>query len=159
MRGDAGAGIEGRIALVTGGARGVGATVVEALADAASGERGAGHRRVERGWCPAVRDGGLCGFQSGDHAHLLPRAGTRRVGDPVRHCLAGVDRQGPVTSTVDGRIRRERVIAGNPEQGRVGIPLGRIADIADAVPFLASDQARHVTLQNLYVDGGATLRA
>lgn len=56
----------------------------------------------------------------------------------------------------------DRVIAGNPEQFRVGIPLGRIADpadIADAVLFLASDRARHITMQNLYVDGGATLRA
>ncbi|MEV6909384.1 2,3-dihydro-2,3-dihydroxybenzoate dehydrogenase [Amycolatopsis sp. NPDC051071] len=56
----------------------------------------------------------------------------------------------------------DRVIAGNPEQYRVGIPLGRIADpadIADAVLFLASDHARHITMQNLYVDGGATLRA
>ncbi|WP_093577112.1 2,3-dihydro-2,3-dihydroxybenzoate dehydrogenase [Amycolatopsis rubida] len=55
-----------------------------------------------------------------------------------------------------------RVVAGNPEQFRVGIPLGRIADpadIADAVLFLASDRARHITMQNLYVDGGATLRA
>ncbi|WP_340682316.1 2,3-dihydro-2,3-dihydroxybenzoate dehydrogenase [Amycolatopsis coloradensis] len=54
------------------------------------------------------------------------------------------------------------VIAGKPEQYRVGIPLGRIAepaDIADAVLFLASDRARHITMQNLYVDGGATLRA
>ncbi|RSM79778.1 2,3-dihydro-2,3-dihydroxybenzoate dehydrogenase [Amycolatopsis sp. WAC 01375] len=53
------------------------------------------------------------------------------------------------------------VIAGNLEQYRVGIPLGRIAepaDIADAVLFLASDRARHITMQNLYVDGGATLR-
>ncbi len=55
-----------------------------------------------------------------------------------------------------------RVIAGDPKTFRVGIPLGRIADpadIADAVLFLVSDQARHITMQNLYVDGGATLRA
>jgi 2,3-dihydro-2,3-dihydroxybenzoate dehydrogenase len=55
-----------------------------------------------------------------------------------------------------------RVIAGSPEQYRVGIPLGRIAspsDIADAVLFLVSDHARHITMQNLFVDGGATLRA
>ncbi|WP_026316462.1 2,3-dihydro-2,3-dihydroxybenzoate dehydrogenase [Actinokineospora enzanensis] len=53
-----------------------------------------------------------------------------------------------------------RVIDGSPETYRVGIPLGRIAeaaDIADAVLFLASEQARHITMQNLYVDGGATL--
>ncbi|QEV18599.1 2,3-dihydro-2,3-dihydroxybenzoate dehydrogenase [Streptomyces alboniger] len=53
------------------------------------------------------------------------------------------------------------VIDGDPATYRTGIPLGRIAaprDIADAVLFLASDRARHVTLQELYVDGGATLR-
>jgi 2,3-dihydro-2,3-dihydroxybenzoate dehydrogenase len=41
------------------------------------------------------------------------------------------------------------------------IPLGRFgepADVADAVAFLASDRARHITMQELYVDGGATLR-
>ncbi|MGM1059501.1 2,3-dihydro-2,3-dihydroxybenzoate dehydrogenase [Saccharothrix sp. Mg75] len=56
----------------------------------------------------------------------------------------------------------DAVVAGSPEQFRVGIPLGRIADpadIADAVLFLASDRARHITMQNLFVDGGATLRA
>ncbi|MGV9878906.1 2,3-dihydro-2,3-dihydroxybenzoate dehydrogenase [Streptomyces sp. NPDC003006] len=53
------------------------------------------------------------------------------------------------------------VIDGDPATYRTGIPLGRIAspdDIAEAVLFLASDRARHVTLQELYVDGGATLR-
>ncbi|MFJ3723835.1 2,3-dihydro-2,3-dihydroxybenzoate dehydrogenase [Streptomyces sp. NPDC090045] len=54
-----------------------------------------------------------------------------------------------------------RVLDGDLESYRTGIPLGRIADprdIADAVVFLASDQARHITMQDLYVDGGATLR-
>ncbi|MEH6378574.1 2,3-dihydro-2,3-dihydroxybenzoate dehydrogenase [Streptomyces sp. KLMMK] len=56
----------------------------------------------------------------------------------------------------------QRVIDGDPESYRVGIPLGRIAepaDIADAVAFLVSDRARHITMHDLYVDGGATLRA
>ncbi|MGC5009524.1 2,3-dihydro-2,3-dihydroxybenzoate dehydrogenase [Streptosporangium sp. DT93] len=54
------------------------------------------------------------------------------------------------------------VIDGSPAAFRVGIPLGRLAapeDIADAVLFLASDHARHITMQDLYVDGGATLRS
>ncbi|MFF8833455.1 2,3-dihydro-2,3-dihydroxybenzoate dehydrogenase [Streptomyces sp. NPDC015131] len=54
-----------------------------------------------------------------------------------------------------------RVVDGDPATYRTGIPLGRIAepsDIAEAVLFLASDLARHITLQELYVDGGATLR-
>lgn len=65
-------------------------------------------------------------------------------------------------SGADEEDDRARVIAGSPGQFRVGIPLGRIAepaDIADAVLFLASEHARHITLQNLFVDGGATLRA
>ncbi|GAA2118729.1 2,3-dihydro-2,3-dihydroxybenzoate dehydrogenase [Kitasatospora saccharophila] len=55
-----------------------------------------------------------------------------------------------------------RVLEGDPASYRVGIPLGRIADpadIAEAVAFLAGDRARHITMHDLYVDGGATLRA
>jgi 2,3-dihydro-2,3-dihydroxybenzoate dehydrogenase len=55
----------------------------------------------------------------------------------------------------------QAVIDGTPAAYRVGIPLGRLAtpeDVADAVLFLASDRAAHVTMQDLYVDGGAALR-
>lgn len=55
-----------------------------------------------------------------------------------------------------------RLVAGLPEQFKLGIPLGKIAtpdDIADVVLYLASDQAGHVTLQDIVVDGGATLGA
>jgi 2,3-dihydro-2,3-dihydroxybenzoate dehydrogenase len=53
-------------------------------------------------------------------------------------------------------------VAGRPDLFKVGIPLGRIADpqdVAAAVVFLASDRARHITMHDLYVDGGAALRA
>lgn len=43
---------------------------------------------------------------------------------------------------------------------RVGIPLQKIAkptDVAEAVLFFASDQAAHITMQDMCVDGGATL--
>ncbi|WP_232668441.1 2,3-dihydro-2,3-dihydroxybenzoate dehydrogenase [Pseudonocardia sp. TRM90224] len=51
-------------------------------------------------------------------------------------------------------------IEGNPETYRLGIPLGRLArpqDIAEAVCFLLSDRAAHITLHELTVDGGAAL--
>ena len=53
----------------------------------------------------------------------------------------------------------EAVIRGAPDRFRTGIPLGRIAephDIAEAVLFLLSDRARHITMTELYVDGGAS---
>lgn len=52
------------------------------------------------------------------------------------------------------------VVAGAPQRYRLGIPLGRIADPTDvvaAVLFLAGDGARHITMQSLTVDGGASL--
>lgn len=55
-----------------------------------------------------------------------------------------------------------RVIAGLPEAFKCGIPLGKLAtpeDVADAALFLLSDRAAHITMSDLYVDGGATLRA
>lgn len=56
---------------------------------------------------------------------------------------------------------REAVLSGDPANYRVGIPLRKFAqpaDIANAVLFLVSDQASHITMHDLYVDGGATLR-
>lgn len=56
----------------------------------------------------------------------------------------------------------ERVIAGLPELYKTGIPLGKLAtpdDIASSVVFLLSDQAGHITMADLYIDGGATMRA
>ncbi|MEV8593815.1 2,3-dihydro-2,3-dihydroxybenzoate dehydrogenase [Streptomyces sp. NPDC052012] len=61
------------------------------------------------------------------------------------------DESGP-RHTVEGRL----------DAFRVGIPLGKLArpsDIAGAVAFLLSDEASHITLHALTVDGGAALGA
>lgn len=53
-------------------------------------------------------------------------------------------------------------IAGDLARFRPPIPLGRVAqpeDVAEAVLFLASDASRHVTMTEIVVDGGASLRA
>ena len=53
-----------------------------------------------------------------------------------------------------------RTIAGFPEQFKLGIPLQKIAtpeEIASVVLFLASNLASHITLQDIVVDGGASL--
>ncbi|MFE6636637.1 2,3-dihydro-2,3-dihydroxybenzoate dehydrogenase [Streptomyces tendae] len=72
------------------------------------------------------------------------------------------DMQRALWTSGEEEASARRVVEGDLVSYRTGIPLGRIADpsdIADAVVFLASDRARHITMHDLYVDGGATLRA
>ncbi|MGI0116238.1 2,3-dihydro-2,3-dihydroxybenzoate dehydrogenase [Zooshikella sp. RANM57] len=54
----------------------------------------------------------------------------------------------------------QRVIEGDLANYRLGIPLQKIAtvdDITQAILFLLSDHASHITMHDLRVDGGATL--
>ncbi|WP_120502153.1 SDR family NAD(P)-dependent oxidoreductase [Roseovarius sp. EL26] len=56
----------------------------------------------------------------------------------------------------------DRVLKGDADLWRLGIPLGRMADpqdVANIVLFLLSDMARHITMENIVIDGGATLGA
>lgn len=53
-----------------------------------------------------------------------------------------------------------QTVQGDPDRFRVGIPLGRVGsadDVAESVRFLLSDRAAQITMQDLYVDGGAAL--
>ena len=54
----------------------------------------------------------------------------------------------------------DKVIKGDLENWRLGIPMGRMAapeDVAELTLFLLSDRARHITMENIVLDGGATL--
>ena len=65
-----------------------------------------------------------------------------------------------IRSYDDPDAMREAMLRGSLDKYRIGIPLGRLAtpeDHAAAVAFLVSDSARHVTGQNLVIDGGQTL--
>jgi 2,3-dihydro-2,3-dihydroxybenzoate dehydrogenase len=65
-----------------------------------------------------------------------------------------------LTSLWTGGDALRASIEGTADTFRVGIPLGRLAspeNIADAVLFLLSDRASHITLHDLIVDGGASL--
>ncbi len=69
------------------------------------------------------------------------------------------DMQRMLWKTPDAEQQR---INGFPEQFKLGIPLGKIArpqEIASTIMFLASSHASHITLQDIVIDGGATLGA
>lgn len=56
----------------------------------------------------------------------------------------------------------QEMINGFPDQFKLGIPLKKIAkprEITNAILFLASDLASHIILQDIVIDGGATLGA
>ncbi|WP_237225115.1 SDR family oxidoreductase [Rothia nasisuis] len=73
----------------------------------------------------------------------------------------GTTKTSMVKAMWGGKDQSQKAIAGSPELYRLGIPLQRIADPADIAPaavFLMSQDARHITLQELTIDGGATQR-
>jgi D-sorbitol dehydrogenase (acceptor) len=68
----------------------------------------------------------------------------------------------PMWDQVDSLFARYEHLAPGEKKRQVGleVPLGRMGkpdDIAGAVVFLASDEARYITAQTLNVDGGTVM--
>ncbi|MEY8566178.1 SDR family oxidoreductase [Corynebacteriaceae bacterium 7-707] len=132
--------------------------------------RALGPRMAERGGGSIVTVGSNAGSvpRSGMAAYAASKAAassvTRSFGlelgrDNVRCNVVcpGTTR----TPMIDGLGPESELVAGRPELYKAGIPLGRIADpedIASVVVFLTGDGARHMTLQEVVVDGGASQR-
>lgn len=74
----------------------------------------------------------------------------------------GTTRTPMVTDMMErAQMLESAIIDGALEKFKAGIPLGRLADpadIAQTVAFLVSDAARHITMQDIVVDGGATMQ-
>ena len=104
----------------------------------------------------------VTGLQS--HPHLVPYGMTKAALIMLAKGLVGELSQYGITVNAisPGAVRTERTIGDDPEfeaSWSGATPNGRVAspeDIADAALFLASDKAKHVTGQNLVVDGGWT---
>lgn len=125
--------------------------------------RRGGHRRLQLGGHPALEHGGLRGVEGrGDQFHQDPGPGGGAVRHPLQHRRARFHRDPDAHLDVPGGRLRPAVRRGLTGHLPGGDPAGRLAqpeDIAHAVLFLLSEQASHITLHDLVVDGGAALGA
>lgn len=133
-------------------------------------------------WAPVFREQGYGAIVNvASNAAHLPRinmaayCASKAAMASLSHCVAlelapygvrcnvvspGSTRTPMLAGMLQNSSGEQQLIDGLPEQFKLGIPLGKIAvpdDIANVVLFLASDQAGHITMQDIVVDGGATL--
>ncbi len=128
-------------------------------------------RRRQRGVMVAVGSNAACVPRMGMGSYAASKAALTQM----MKCLglelaaAGVRCNLVAPGSTDTEMQRqlwtdasgpEQVIQGSLQAYRLGIPLQRIASpqqIAALVIFLLSDQAAHITMENIIVDGGASL--
>jgi NAD(P)-dependent dehydrogenase (short-subunit alcohol dehydrogenase family) len=125
------------------------------------------HLRESRGSIVFVSSAGLKRFPPGDVLSVAPKGAIEalmrgiareegRNGVRANNVAVGVVDAGMFPKLVErGELSQEWIDAAmrNTPLRRFGTP----GDIADAVVFLASEQAKYVTGQTLFVDGGYTL--
>lgn len=112
---------------------------------------------------PRVRQGAYCASKAAV-SHLM-RVFALELGPLGVRCNTVAP--GSTETEMILRVMKEmefggELVSGSLESFRTGIPLGKnakVADVAAAALFLLSDQAGHVTMHELVVDGGGSLGA
>jgi 2,3-dihydro-2,3-dihydroxybenzoate dehydrogenase len=112
---------------------------------------------------PRVKQGAYCASKAAT-SHLM-RVFALELGPQGIRCNSvdpGATETEMIRQMVSTMNMGELLIKGSLEGFRVGTPLqknAQVEDVAHAVLFLLSDQAGHITMHDLVVDGGATLGA
>lgn len=112
---------------------------------------------------PRVRQGAYCASKAG--LAQLMRVFALELGPQGIRCNTVAP--GSTGTAMIRRMQAEMgfgdvLLKGDLAAFRTGIPLGKnavVADVADAVQFLLSDQAGHITMHEMVVDGGGSLGA
>lgn len=112
---------------------------------------------------PRVRQGAYCASKAGvSHLMRVLALELGPSGIRVNTVAPGATETAMIRKMIDEMGFGETMVKGDLDNFRAGVPLGEIAqvnDVADAVAFLLSDMARHVTMHELVVDGGSALGA
>lgn len=112
---------------------------------------------------PRVRQGAYCASKAGvSHLMRVLALELGPSGIRVNTVAPGATGTAMIRRMMDEMGFGDAMVNGDMANFRVGVPLGGIAqigDVADAVAFLLSDMARHVTMHELVVDGGSALGA
>jgi 2,3-dihydro-2,3-dihydroxybenzoate dehydrogenase len=112
---------------------------------------------------PRVKQGAYCAAKAAV-SHLM-RVFALELGPLGIRCntiAPGATETDMIKQMMAGMGYADQLINGSPENYRVGTPLrknAQVEDIAAAAVFLLSDQASHVTMHELVVDGGTSLGA
>jgi 2,3-dihydro-2,3-dihydroxybenzoate dehydrogenase len=109
---------------------------------------------------PRMRQAAYCASKAGMR-QALRVLGMEVVAQGVRiNFVAPGPTATPMMSTLSSDHGQQELWRGSPEALRPPIPDRRVGlpeDVASAVAFLLSDQASHIALHDLYVDGGESL--